>query len=312
MSVFVEQNRVVCGFKNSDSWVILSEIEQRIKQKIEAIGIPLRNWDVHINYGIKTSCTEAFVINTKKRNEILASCKSEEERRRTEKLIQPVLRGRDIRRYGYDWAGLWLINSHNGINAKYPRVKIEEYPAVKKWLDRGGVAYNGKLYEGYGRIKKREDQGDTPYNLRNCAYLEDFFKPKIVYMEIQTDNPQEGYYFPCFSYDESNTYVLNTAYIMCSDTIDVRYILGILNSSLGAILAKFYITQLQKRQFRMLAQYVCNFPIVKAQADQMNKLVKLVEKQLASPSFETEKKINELVFSLYEINGREKDFILDQ
>ena len=56
-----------------------------------------------------------------------------------------------------------------------------------------------------------------------CKIQEDFFKPKMLYMEIQTDNPNEGYPFPCFSYDTNNSIVLNTAYIMCSDTIDIRY-----------------------------------------------------------------------------------------
>ena len=65
---------------------------------------------------------------------------------------------------------------------------IEDYPAIKAHLD-----------QYWDRISKRADKGDTPYNLRNCAYLEDFFKPKVVYMEIQTDNPNQGYPFPCFS-----------------------------------------------------------------------------------------------------------------
>ena len=91
-------------------------------------------------------------------------------------------------------------------------------------------------------------------------FTEDFSKPKIVYMEIQTDNPKEGYPFPCFSFDERNSIALNTAYIMCSDTVDVRYILGILNSSVGRMIARLYVTQLQERQFRMLAQYLVKFP----------------------------------------------------
>ena len=81
------------------------------------------------------------------------------------------MRGRDIKRYKYDWKGLWLINTHNGVKGKFPRVDIKDYPAIKQWLDKGGEAYNGKIYHGYKDIEKRADQGDTPYNLRNCAYL---------------------------------------------------------------------------------------------------------------------------------------------
>ena len=79
----------MCDFSTSDSWVILSPIEQSIKRKIEAVGTPLKDWDIQINYGIKTGCNEAFIINTAKSDEILANCQTEEERKRTDELIRP-------------------------------------------------------------------------------------------------------------------------------------------------------------------------------------------------------------------------------
>ena len=173
MSVFVQQQHPVCSFTTSDSWVILSPIEQSIKQKIEAVGTPLKDWDIQIYRGVLTGCNEAFIISTEKRNEILENCKTNDERERTAELIRPILRGRDIKRYGYNWANLWLINTHNGIRGKLERVHIEDYPAIKAHLD-----------QYWDRISKRADKGDTPYNLRNCAYLEDFFKPKLVYAEL--------------------------------------------------------------------------------------------------------------------------------
>ena len=106
MSNFVQQQHTVNAFTSSDSWVILSPIEQSIKQKIEAVGVPLKDWDIQINYGIKTGCNEAFIINTEKRNEILDNCKDEAERKRTEELIRPILRGTDRKRYEYSWADL--------------------------------------------------------------------------------------------------------------------------------------------------------------------------------------------------------------
>ena len=74
MSDFVQQQSVECRFDSSDSWVILSPIEQSIKSKIESIGTPLKDWDIQINYGIKTGFNDAFIINTEKRNEILDNC----------------------------------------------------------------------------------------------------------------------------------------------------------------------------------------------------------------------------------------------
>ena len=109
LSDFVQQQSVECRFESFDSWVILSPIEQSIKRKIESVGTPLKDWDIQINYGIKTGFNDAFIISTEKRNEILDNCSSEEERTKTAELIRPILRGRDIKRYGYDWANLWLI-----------------------------------------------------------------------------------------------------------------------------------------------------------------------------------------------------------
>ena len=99
MSVFVQHSGAVCDFSSSDSWVILSPIEQSIKRKIEAVGTPLKDWDIQINYGIKTGYNDAFIIDTEKREAILANCQTEEERKRTAELIRPILRGRDIKRY---------------------------------------------------------------------------------------------------------------------------------------------------------------------------------------------------------------------
>ena len=288
MSDFVQQQNSVCNFSHSDSWIILSPIEQSIKRKIEKVGTPLKDWDIQINYGIKTGFNEAFIISTEKREEILANCQTEEEQTRTAELIRPILRGRDIKRYGYVDNGLFLINTHNGIRNKLPRIDINDYPAVKTHLD-----------QYWDRISTRADKGDTPYNLRNCAYLEDFSKPKVVYMEIQTDNPEEGYPFPCYSYDDNRCIVLNTAYIMSSETTDPRYVLGILNSRLGKFLVKLYVTQLQERQFRMLSQYVMKFPIAHPTKEQENEMIHLVQDVLVHQSLASEKRIDNLAFQIY-------------
>ncbi len=210
LSVFVRQQGVECDFSSSDSWVILSPIEQSIKRKIEAVGTPLKDWDINIYRGVLTGYNDAFIISTEKRDEILANCQTEEERKRTEELIRPILRGRDIKRYSYDWAGLWLINTHNGVKGKIPRIRIEDYPAIKKHLDKY-----------WKKISTRADKGDTPYNLRNCAYLEDFNKPQIVWLEL-TDEPK-------FSYVNSMV-SLNTVFFMTGRHL--RHILGQLNSKL--------------------------------------------------------------------------------
>lgn len=106
-----------------------------LRDKIESVGTPLKDWDIQINYGIKTGANEAFIITTEKREEILNACKTQEERKRTETLIKPILRGKDIKRYSYEWADLWVINTHNGYTSnlkfKIPPVDIAKYPATK-------------------------------------------------------------------------------------------------------------------------------------------------------------------------------------
>ena len=211
MSDFVQQQNSVCDFSTSDSWVILSPIEQSIKKKIESVGTPLKDWDINIYRGVLTGCNEAFIIDTAKRDEILANCQTEDERQRTAELIRPILRGRDIKRYGYVDNGLYLINTHNGVRGRIPRIKIEDYPAVKAHLD-----------QYWDKIEKRADQGDTPYNLRNCAYLEDFFKPKIIY-------PNMTKYMP-FVFDD-RMYLTNQKCFIITGKY-VAYLTAFFNSSL--------------------------------------------------------------------------------
>ena len=309
LSVFVQQSGAVCEFANSDSWVILSPIEQSIKRKIEAVGTPLKDWDINIYRGVLTGYNEAFIISTEKREEILANCQSDDERERTAELIRPILRGRDIKRYGYNWAGLYLI-------ATFPsrHYDIEQYPAVKKYLLSFGIErleQTGKVHNVNGeKIKARKKTNNKWFETQDSiSYWEDFSKPKIVYMEIQTDNPKEGYPFPCFSFDERNSIALNTAYIMCSETVDVRYILGILNSSVGRMIARLYVTQLQERQFRMLAQYLVKFPIVKGPVDVQNEIIECVQENLVQKNKEQEDRINHIVYQLYGFDNMEADYI---
>ena len=207
----------------SDSWVILSPIEISIKRKIESVGVPLKDWDIKIYRGVLTGYNDAFIISTETREGILNNCASEEERKRTEELIRPILRGRDIKRYGYEWANLWLINTHNGIKGKLDRIHIEDYPAVKAHLD-----------QYWDKISTRADKGDTPYNLRNCAYLDDFNKPKIIWGEISDRSK--------FSFDKNGQYVPEaTTFLLVGNNIQGLY--AFLNSSP----AEWYFSKLGPR-----------------------------------------------------------------
>ncbi|WP_307140647.1 Eco57I restriction-modification methylase domain-containing protein [Siphonobacter sp. SORGH_AS_1065] len=130
MSLFVSQHSSPSAFVTNASWVVSSLIEQRIKAKIEAMGIPLKDWNINIYRGILTGYNEAFIIDGKKKDELV------EQDTKSAEIIRPILRGRDIKRYAHDYADLWLINTHNGIKEKdVSPINIEDYPAIKNYLN---------------------------------------------------------------------------------------------------------------------------------------------------------------------------------
>ena len=259
----------------------MSPIEQSIKRKIESVGTPLKDWDINIYRGVLTGYNEAFIISTEKREEILANCQSDDERERTAELIRPILRGRDIKRYGYNWANLWLINTHNGIRGKLERVHIEDYPAVKAHLD-----------HYWDRISKRADKGDTPYNLRNCAYLEDFSKPKIVWGNLNLR--------PSYAIVEDNSFINAPSPMIVPAS---RYLLAILNSKL----ADYFIRQLGVTRnggyFEYKPMFIEQLPVPQCLDDSILKEIN------TNATIKNEKIIDTIVYSLYGLNDEEIQYI---
>ena len=288
MSNFVQQQNSICDFYSSDSWVILSPIEQSIKRKIEAVGTPLKDWDIQINYGIKTGFNDAFIISTEKRNEILANCRDAEERKRTEELLRPILRGRDIKRYGYVDNGLYLINTHNGVRGRIPRIKIEDYPAVKAHLD-----------QYWDRIATRADKGDTPYNLRNCAYLEDFFKPKIMY-------PNMTKYIP-FYFDEKGFYQNDKSFMITGK--NVAYLTVFLNSSLFkfCFLENFPELQGGTRELRKI--FFDKIPVLKVSKEINDSFIPVLKDIQNEYTKQKAQRIDSMLFNLYDLTEEERKTI---
>ena len=242
------------SFSGSDSWVILSPIEQSIKKKIEAAGTPLSEWDIQINYGIKTGCNEAFIVSTEKRNEILSNCQSDEERRRTEDLIRPILRGRDIKRYRYDWAGLWLIATFPSRN-----YNIEDYPAVRNYLFSFGkerLEQTGKAYFINGeKVKARKKTNNKWFETQdNISYWEDFYKPKIFYADIT----QKLNFCLC----KEVMFCNNTTYfITAKDEQVLDHLYTYLNLPIYDWYYRTLSVQLGEKAVRMFSIYVLNIPI---------------------------------------------------
>ena len=278
MSDFVQQESTELCFNSSCSWVILSPIEQSIKAKIEKIGTPLKDWDINIYRGVLTGFNDAFIISGEKRKEILAKCKSVDERKRTDDLIRPILRGRDIKRYEYNFADFYLINTHNGVKDKnIPRIDIKNYPAIKKHLD-----------EYWDKISTRADKGDTPYNLRNCAYMDEFNKPKILYPETT-----QGAYFV---YDESGLMIDKTCFMLISENKQIlKYLQKTLSTKLFEFAYKniFSSIELGEKGYQYNKHALVELPVIK--------------KICILPDDDVE--IDRKVYELYDLTAEEIDFI---
>ena len=230
-SLYVRQYAKSTRFDNAESWVILSDIEQRIKAKIEAIGTPLKDWDINIYRGILTGFNDAFIISKSKKDEILANCRTPEERKKTDEIIRPILRGRDIKRYGYEFANLYLlfIPWHFPLHLVEPEIKgaskeaeeafENQYPAIynhllqyKKELSNRNKAETGIRYEWYALQRW------------GANYWEDFFKQKIVWKAVGRNL--------AFSILEEGKFLTAPACFITTE-FGLYYILGFLCSSFG-------------------------------------------------------------------------------
>ncbi|WP_120922940.1 class I SAM-dependent DNA methyltransferase [Helicobacter pylori] len=293
---------------STESFIFANATLLDLRDKIESVGTPLKDWDIQINYGIKTGANEAFIIPTEKRDEILKNCddlqkdeRGMSERERTIELIKPILRGKDIKRYSYEWAHLWVINTHNGytsnLKSKIPPIDIEKYPAIKTHLD-----------SHYDTIATRCDQGDTPYNLRNCAYLEDFEKEKIVWASV-------GFVEYCMI---PGLLILDTNYFFEVSKFGntKNYLLGLLNSKLLTFWLKAKNTPLgDMGAYRNYKYNIMELPMVKITAKNKkiaDKIIVLVDKILQAkekdPKANTqklEKEIDALVYQLYNLTDEE-------
>ena len=212
LSVYTLHNGNNLPLYTCEAWVINSPIEESIKSKINRIGTPLGEWDISINFGIKTGFNGAFIISSDVKNQLIAADPKSAE------LIRPILRGRDIQRYGYSFADLWLINVHNGLKGKnLAPVNINDYPAIKAHLD-----------VFYAKLAKRADKGITPYNLRNCAYMDDFSHQKIIWKRIGSKLR--------FSFDDKGILCLDSTCFATGSSIP--YLVAVLNTSMGNYLLK--------------------------------------------------------------------------
>jgi hypothetical protein len=271
LGVFVRQNAVESEFRTSESWVILSPVEQRIKAKIEAVGTPLKDWDINIYRGVLTGCNEAFIISKAKRKELI------EQDSKSEEIIRPLLKGRDIKRYGYEFADSYLITTFPSL-----KIDIDMYPAVKQHL----------LSFGYDRLKQTGEPGARKKTNNqwfetqdSISYWEDFYKQKIMYSEIVRE--------PQFYFDKEEKYFPEaTAFIMTGEHLDFLY-KAFHTKTITYFFKTFYAGGgLGEDGYRYKKKFLENLPIPKP-----------------TENIDLENNIEETICELYQLTDEEIKFI---
>ena len=272
--------------------MILSDIEQRIKTKIEAIGTPLKDWDISINYGIKTGFNDAFIIDGEKRAELIAQDPKSEE------IIRPILRGCDIKRYSYEFADLYIITTFPSL-----KIDIESYPAVKQHL----------LSFGYDRLKQTGDKGARKKTNNkwfetqdSISYWEDFYKQKIVWKIIGSNIN--------FFIDNERFFYNNAANILTSDSVSLNSLIAFLNSKIYEwYFKKVIFIEVEGGGIQMFNTVMEKIPIPLLNNTQEKELSERVNNLLDNISSDNiqfyEKEISSFIYDFFCLSEEESSFI---
>ena len=287
-----------CKFEGSKSWVIMSNETRKLKKKVESQGKSLGNWEIKINRGILTGYNPAFIIDTQTRDAILNDCKDIEERNRTEQLIRPMLRGKDIKKYSFNWQK-WLIGT-------FPTKKynIEDYPSVKKFMLSFTIEkleQTGKKYIINGNeIKARKKTNGKWFETQDSiAYWQDFDKPKIIY-------PNMTKYLP-FYYDEKKYFTNQKCFILTGNHLS--YLTAFFNSSLFKYCFIDDFPPLGEDRRELSKIYFERIPVLEVSDAIDAEFRDLVLDIQQNYSDEKAKAIDQRIFDLYGLTKEERDTI---
>ncbi|EAI8249006.1 class I SAM-dependent DNA methyltransferase [Campylobacter coli] len=284
---------------SKESFTFSDENTSALKAKIERIGTPLKEWHGLIIYrGILTGYNEAFIITTEKRNEILANCKDEAEKERTAKLIRKMLRGRDIKRYSYEWVGLWVIGTFPSL-----KIDIEQYPALKQYLSQ----FLPRIEQSGEKGCRKKTSNKWFETQDNIAYYEEFEKEILVWKAVGRNL--------AFALTEKNTLVSAPSSFISADANLLKYFCGILLSHV----LKWLILQisdttgagdlmLNNQSLERLSIPKINSKNEKIADELINlvdEILKAKEQDKNASTQELENKINSLTYKLYNLTEDE-------
>ncbi|MDD2626632.1 MAG: TaqI-like C-terminal specificity domain-containing protein [Candidatus Methanomethylophilus sp.] len=281
----VKSKSLKVAFTDSNGWFIGSLAEINLKKKIEQIGKPLKNWGVKINRGILTGFNEAFIINKKIRDQLIAKDPKSIE------IIKPILRGRDIKRYSYKFSDLYILTT--GHDLDIPNL----YPAIYNYL----LKFK-KVAE------KRQDQGKNWWNLRPCTYYEEFKKEKIVWGNISYDSS--------FTLLEKDIFLNAPGNLITSDVVDLKFLIGCLNSKIfnwefkqkGIFLGKAY--EWKKQYVEEVHIPIINNETIKSKIKELVILIQEKKNNNINANIDNiESQIDQLFYDFYDLNQEEKEIV---
>jgi type I restriction-modification system DNA methylase subunit len=299
----IEETLSTVGFSipitslKKDGWTLERHEVLTLMEKLRKAGTPLGEYVKGRFYrGILTGLNEAFVIDQTTRDRLIC------EDPKSIDIIKPWLRGRDIKKWKAEWAGLYLITIPSGANREWPWKGEKAEQAARSIFKKTYPAIHRHLSQWEDKLRKRDDQGQFWWELRSCIYWHEFEEPKIVYAEIATDSR--------FLMDYGNHYSDTTTYIMASDS---DYLLAILNSKLFTYMFSQISSEIRGGFLRWKKQYMDPIPIVEATPAQQAPIISLVQQVLVNPDGtdvpRLEGEIDRLVYGLYNLTLEEISII---
>ena len=301
------------AFVNENAWVIQTKEIQQIKTKVEAQGVILKDWNIKINYGIKTGYNEAFIIDENVKNKLISEDKNSEE------IIKPLLRGKDIKPWLPVFANLWVIYIPKGFTIKKnlpetdinylaepaPRYGNMEFDDAWYWFKENYPAVAKHLFPYKSKAEARLDKGDYWWEQRACSYIEEFAKPKLIYVELSK--------LMCFTYDEKQFYPDKTCFFISSE-FNLKFLSAFLNSTLFKYCFRDNFSVILGETRVMSKVFFEQIPVMQISEKDQQPFIDLVDKilvakQQSNDCSNLEKKIDQLVYQLYNITDEEQNII---
>jgi len=281
-------NRFDYKVPESSEWIISNQKSTQLKQKIERSSKLLKDFNVTINFGIKTGFNNAFIIDEDKKNELTIQDDKNKE------IIKPILRGRDLKMYSYEFSKCWLICTFPSF-----KIDIEQYPTIKSYFLKYGKERLEQSGSKVGRKKTNNKWFETQDSI---SYWKDFEKPKIIWGEI-SDKPK-------FAFDDNNYYPEATTFLMTGEKL--KFLLAILNSKVS----EWYFNQISTTTGmgtnRWKKYKIELLPIKMPTEIEEKNIESLVDKILSvkknNPSADTsslESEIDQMVYELYGLTEEE-------